>query len=121
LRRITRVAKTSNGGFYRISNLAPGTYRLKAAKPGLATSVLEGLVVDITKTVKADFNLAVGTVAEQVLVQAQAPILETEQGRVSGQVDRVQLSELPLNGRNAFNFIALQPGMMARGQSVSLG
>ena len=118
---ITRMAKTSNEGFYRISNLGPGTYSVKAQKPGFSASVRQGLTVDITKVVKADFSLAVGGVAEQVLVEAQAPILETEQGRVSGQVDRVQLSELPLNGRNAFNLIALQPGMMGRGQSVSLG
>jgi len=118
---ITRVAKTSSEGFYRISNLGPGTYSLKVEKAGFSASVLNGVVVDISKTVKADFNMAVGTVAEQLKVEAQAPILETEQGRVSGQVDRVQLSELPLNGRNAFNFIALQPGMMGRGQSVSLG
>jgi Carboxypeptidase regulatory-like domain len=81
---IARLAKTSNEGFYRISNLAPGTYSVKAEKPGFAASVLEGVVVDITRTVKADFNMAVGAVAEQVLVQAQAPVLETEQGRVSG-------------------------------------
>jgi hypothetical protein len=118
---ISRVAMTSTEGFYRISNLGPGTYSLKVEKVGFSVSVLNGLVVDISKTVKADFNLAVGAVAEQLKVEAQAPILETEQGRVSGQVDRVQLSELPLNGRNAFNFIALQPGMMGRGQSVSLG
>jgi hypothetical protein len=92
---ITRMAKTSSEGFYRISNLGPGTYSVKAQKPGFSASVRQGLTVDITKVVKADFSLAVGGVAEQVLVEAQAPILETEQGRVSGQVDRVQLSELP--------------------------
>ena len=31
---IARVARTSNEGFYRISNLAPGTYNLKVEKPG---------------------------------------------------------------------------------------
>jgi hypothetical protein len=118
---ITRVAKTSSEGFYRISNLGPGTYNLKVEKPGFSVSALDGLVVDITKTVKADFNMAMGAVVDEVQVKAAAPLIETEQGRVSGQVDRVQLSELPLNGRNAFNLIALQPGMMGRGQSVSLG
>ena len=41
---IMRLAKTSNEGFYRISNLSPGTYNLKAEKPGFSTSALEGLV-----------------------------------------------------------------------------
>jgi hypothetical protein len=118
---IPRSSKSSSEGFYRISNLAPGTYSVRVQKTGFSPARLDGLVVDITKVVKADFNLAVGALAEQVQVQAQAPLLETEQGRVSGQVDRLQLNELPLNGRNAFNLIALQPGMVGRGQSVSLG
>jgi hypothetical protein len=118
---IVREVPTSNEGFYRISNLAPGTYNVRAEKAGFSAAQLEGLVVDITKVVKADFTMAVGAIAEQVSVQAKAPVIETEQGRISGQVDRIQLSELPLNGRNAFNLIALQPGMMGRGQSVSLG
>ena len=118
---IARSAKTSGEGFYRISNLAPGRYNVTAEKTGFSVSHLKGLVVDITQVVKADFNLAVGSIAEQVSVDARAPLLETEQGRVSGQVDRVQLNELPLNGRNAFNLIALQPGMIGRGQSVSMG
>src|SRR6476646_4045427 len=35
---ITRMAKTSNEGFYRISNLGPGTYSVKAQKPGFSAS-----------------------------------------------------------------------------------
>src|SRR5215469_6207535 len=118
---VVRSAKSSVEGFYRISNLPPGTYNLRAEKSGFSTSILEGLVVDITETVKADFNLSVGGVSQQVSVEARAPLLETEEGRVSGEVDRTQLSEIPLNGRNSFNLIALQPGMIGRGQSVSMG
>ncbi len=118
---IVRSAKTSNEGFFRISNLASGKYNLTAEKPGFSVSKLEGLEVEVTKVVKADFSLAIGAVSQQVQVEAAVPLLDTEQGRVSGQVDRTQLSELPLNGRNAFNLISLQPGMVGRGQSVSMG
>ena len=118
---IVRTAKTSPEGFYRISNLSPGSYNLAVEKTGFATSKLEGLQVDVTETVKSDFTLTVGTVSEQVQVKAEAPLLETEQGRISGEVDQMQLGEIPLNGRNSFNLIALQPGMVGRGQSVSMG
>jgi hypothetical protein len=118
---IVRSTKTSAVGFYTISNLAPGTYNLRAEKQGFAVSKIEGLELEVTKTVKADFNLTVGAVSEQVQVKAAAPLLETEQGRVSGEVDREQLAEIPLNGRNSFNLIALQPGMVGRAQSVSMG
>jgi hypothetical protein len=52
---------------------------------------------------------------------ATPPLVETEQGRVSGRVDRIQLQEMPLNGRNLYNLIALQPGVTGRGISATFG
>src|SRR5437763_12813656 len=63
---IVRTAKTSTEGFYRVSNLSPGTYSLRVEKPGFAASRLDGLIVNITETSRADFSLTVGTVGEQV-------------------------------------------------------
>ena len=118
---VAREAKTASEGFYRISNLGPGTYDIRAEKTGFTTSRLEGVVVGIGDIAKGDLTLAVGALAEQVKVEAQVSQLETEQGRVSGRIDRVQLKELPLNGRNIFNMISLQPGMLGRGTSTSAG
>ncbi len=118
---IVRTATTSAEGYYNIPNLAPGFYNVKAEKAGFTVSVLQRLELEVTKTVKADFTLAVGQVTAEVQVHATAPLLETEEGRVSGEIARNQLAEIPLNGRNSFNLIALQPGMIGRGQSVSMG
>src|SRR5215468_8761897 len=85
---VTRSATTSAEGFYRISNLGPGTYSMKVEKVGFAISQREGVVLAITDTSRADFTLAVGAVSEQVSVEAAAPLLETEQGRVSGRIDQ---------------------------------
>lgn len=118
---ITRSVATSGEGFYRISNLGPGTYNLRVEKTGFTGVQREGVTLAITDTSRVDFTLAVGAVAEQVQVEASAPLLETEQGRVSGRIDRMQLSEMPLNGRNIMNLIGLQPGIMGRGMSSGLG
>ena len=118
---VSRDVTTSTEGFYRISNLALGAYNIRAEKAGFSISRVEGLVVGIGDIARADFSLAVGAVAEQVKVEAQAQLLETEQGRVSGRIDRVQLQEMPLNGRNILNMISLQPGMLGRGTSTSAG
>src|SRR4051794_30190779 len=69
---VGREAKSSSEGFYRISNLGPGTYNVRAEKPGFTTSRLEGLVVGIGDIAKADLSLSVGALAEQVKVEAQA-------------------------------------------------
>ncbi len=117
---IAREVKTSEEGFYRFSSLGAGTYTLTAQKSGFAASTRDSLVLGITEVARVDFALAVGQVAERVDVTGQVALVETEQGRVSGRIDQVQLKELPINGRNVYNLIALQPGMTGRGLSPGL-
>jgi hypothetical protein len=117
---VIRTVTTSSEGFYRISNLGAGTYSVKVEKFGF--SVLQrDVVLAIADISRVDFTLSVGAMAEQVQVEASVPLVETEQGRVSGRVDRSQLREMPLNGRNIMNLIGLQPGINGRGISLGLG
>ena len=118
---VVRSVTTSAEGFYRISNLGPGTYNVKVEKAGFSGVQREGVALAITDISRVDFTLSVGAVAEQVQVVASAPLVETEQGRVSGRIDRSQLAEMPLNGRNIMNLIGLQPGINGRGISSGLG
>ena len=75
----------------------------------------------ISETARVDFTLQVSGVTETVTVAAATSLVETEQGRVSGRVDRTQLQEMPLNGRNLYNLIALQPGVTGKGVSSTFG
>src|SRR5262245_43487212 len=67
---VVRTANTSAEGFYRISNLGPGTYTLKVDKTGFASAQRENVVLAITDISRVDFALAIGAVAEQVQVEA---------------------------------------------------
>jgi len=117
---VTREATTSDEGIFRIPSLAPGTYRVQIAKPGFLTARRENVTVGITETVRVDITLEVSSVQETVTVQGGSPLVETEKGRVSGRVDRLQLQEMPLSGRNLYNLIALQPGVTGKGVSASI-
>lgn len=117
---ISREATTSSEGFYRISNLGPGIYSITVEKTGFSTAKQDSLDVGISAIARADFRLAVGALTEQVEVREQAVLLETEQGRVSGRIEAAQIKELPINGRNILNLIALQPGVTGRGLSGGL-
>src|SRR5262245_27913183 len=117
---VTREATTTDEGIFRVPSLAPGTYRVQVAKPGFVTARRENVTVGITETVRVDITLEVSTVQETVTVQGGSPLVETEKGRVSGRVDRLQLQEMPLSGRNLYNLIALQPGVTGKGVSASI-
>lgn len=112
---VTRQVFTLEDGIYRVLSLWPGTYSVRVEKDGFQPAGQSSVVLGITETRKVEVVLQVGAVSERVTITAQAAIVETEQGRVSGRVDRLQIDELPLNGRNMFNLLALQPGVTGRG------
>jgi hypothetical protein len=115
-----RESDTTSDGVFRVLSLGPGVYRVEVVKLGFLNALRESVSVGISETVRLDFTLEVSGVKESVTVTTNAPLVETEQGRVSGQVDRMQLQEMPLSGRNLYNLIALQPGVTGKGVSASI-
>ena len=117
---VTREAVTSEEGFYRALSLGAGHYRVEIKHNGFR-SVRREIELGANDTVRIDVVLELGALNDVVTVTAREPFVETEQGRVSGRIDRIQLSEIPLNGRNLYNLIALQPGIVGKGISAALG
>src|SRR6266849_949215 len=97
----TRTTVTSNEGLYRLSNLSRGTYDVSGELQGFKTLTQSGILLSVGDTLRLDFALEVGTVAETITVAGQSPLVNTEEGRVSYLVDEKRVAELPLNGRNA--------------------
>ena len=117
---VAREVTTSDDGVYRVLSLGPGAYRVEVQMTGFMKAQREAVSVGVNETARLDFALEVSGVTETVTVATQAPVIETEQGRVSGRVDRLQLQEMPLSGRNLYNLIALQPGVTGRGFAASI-
>jgi Carboxypeptidase regulatory-like domain len=117
---VTREAVTAADGVYRVTSLGPGAYRVEVDKSGFVKAQRDAVTLGISETIRLDFALELSGVAETVTVASKAPLVETEQGRVSGRVDRLQLQEMPLSGRNLYNLLALQPGVTGRGFSASI-
>ena len=65
--------------------------------------------------------MEVGTLAETVQVEGHSPLVNTEEGRLSYLVDEKRVAELPLNGRNAFQLMELQPGASTNPGNAVLG
>jgi len=118
---ITRDVVTSDDGVYRVLSLGPGAYRVEVTLTGFRKAQRDPVNLGISETVRVDFTLQVASVSESVTVTDRPPLVETEQGRISGRVDRTQLQETPLNGRNIYNLIALQPGVTGKGVSSTFG
>jgi hypothetical protein len=98
---------TSSGGdgSYRFSPVRIGTYKLDVAAPGFETASQKDVTVNVGANVVANFQLKPGSTTEIVDVTAIPPALETQSSSVGQVVDRHEVDNLPLNGRN-FTFLA---------------
>jgi hypothetical protein len=109
--------KSDASGNYRIVNLLPAIYKVEVEKSGFKRSVLERLDVAVGATVRRDAVLEVGVVTETVEVTTQAPLLQTDSGSLSTEVQGATVQEMPLNGRNVMNLLALASGVIPQGST----
>jgi len=95
------VAFTGIEGRYRLDNLAPGAYRLEIQLDGFATAQINGvdLLVGTNATVPP-VTMQLAALTEVVTVTTQAPLVDLTSSQVAGNIDRRQMEDLPLQGRN---------------------
>jgi len=106
-----KTATTNSAGQYVFPNVAPGTYALKIAKSGFATSTFSNIKLDVTKSYTYDAKLEVSSGKEIVEVSAGAVAeLQTTDAVMGGVVGGAMMSRLPTLGRDASELLTLQPG-----------
>jgi hypothetical protein len=105
-------AITDAGGSYRIPGLFPGEYDLQAERASFAVEVRHRITLTVSQEALVNFTLKIGAITETVDINgSDAPLVEVADSAVSGLVDRTQMRELPLNGRDIFQLVLLQPGV----------
>jgi hypothetical protein len=108
----TRTVVSDDEGRYRISQLAPGSYELRAELAGFQTALLQDIGLSMAQGVVVGVTLRVGEITEQVVVSAEVSLVETTSASVSALVEGEQVRDLPLNGRDFIQLAALQEGVV---------
>src|SRR5260370_17346479 len=117
---VDQPAKTSGDGFYRISELAPGNYKIKVEAKGFKTTESK---IQVTAEAVAGFNaeLQPGGGTETVTVSGAASPIDTESGNVSGSLTADQILRLPVVGRDPYELLRLAPGVFGDGARNGAG
>ena len=110
-----REARTDDSGSYRFLDLLPGSYRVEIGSPGFKRFVQERIDVRVDTVVVLNASLALGDVRETVNVQDQALLLDTQGSSVGQVIEGRQVQDIPLDGRNVMNLVALVPGVIPQG------
>ena len=102
-----RQTDSGNDGFYSFPSVPPGIYNLKSEHPGFKTAAGSNIEVQVQQTVRLDLTLEVGQVSQSVEVRAMANLLQSENATLGTVVSNASIVELPLNGREYLNLVAL--------------
>lgn len=101
---------TKADGEYQVGNLPPGEYEVKITAGGFKTA-LSPVTVQVGENIALDFKLEVGAANETVVITGEAAAINTTDYKIDGVVNRRQIENLPLNGRNFLQLAMLEPGV----------
>ncbi|MCD4748350.1 MAG: carboxypeptidase-like regulatory domain-containing protein [Thermoanaerobaculales bacterium] len=112
-----RTAITDGAGFFRLDLLPSGVYDVRAELAGFKTEIQKGVTVSLGSSVRIDYLMAASTIEEEIVVTAQAPIIETTNPSVAASVGEESIQNLPLQGRDFKDFAILVPGTVGADDS----
>lgn len=122
---VTRTAVTDDRGDYAVTHLNAGVYTVTAVLEGFRDATFRDVRLDALATVRIDVRLAVGELAEEVVVDRAAPVVESETPTLASVRDNRALTDLPMNirgGSATYQWSWLAPtGTQGTGSSRSFG
>src|SRR5580765_4505265 len=116
---------SSETGAYSATNLSPGTYRIEASLTGFQTAKTDGVRLTAGATARVDIVLNLGAIEESVTVQANSPLVSTEDAKITTNMSNESIDQLPLvvGGamRSVFDLVATVPESKGSGTQVVIG
>jgi hypothetical protein len=117
----SRTTVTSTTGVFMMPALQIGKYKLQLELAGFNTIVQENLPLEVGQSAVLNFTMKVATLAETITVAGESPLVETQKSELAGRVSATQVENLPLNGRNWLDLVALVPGARGNPGTVQAG
>jgi hypothetical protein len=118
-RQFTGVAD-ENGG-YRLVGLPAGRYDLQSTEAGFGLTVLKGIELLVGQNATITLTMKFASVQQTVTVTTEAPLVDTQNAQVAGNIDTKQMEDIPLNGRNWQQLATLTKGVTTNTITTSAG
>lgn len=120
--QIARLTLTTEAGDYEFPVLPVGLYMVRIEARGFKQYEQRNIEVTLGHVILVDAVLQVGEVSEKVTVDSLPPQVETTNTQLGAIVDSHSVTSLPLNQRDPYQFLQLQPGVMSQvGSDLFLG
>ena len=102
---------TSDSGVFSVQSLDPVTYSVAVEAKGFKKSVVEPVKVDTAATATTNVSLEAGAISEQVMISADAALINNDSGTTSQTITSRQLQDVPLNNRSVLDLALTAPNV----------
>jgi hypothetical protein len=110
----TRTAQTGATGEYTFIEVPVGSYEIDVTSQGFKKYARKGVPLNLNEVVTVDLALQVGGASEVVEVSGAALVVDTTSTQLGAVMNSTSVSELPLNLRNTYALLQLQPGVSSQ-------
>ena len=106
-----RSGVTDEHGSYRMSGLAPASYKVSVEHSGFQTEIVSAVTLTVGQTLVLDFHLKLAGVSTEVEVTSELPVVETERASQADTLTQEYIAQLPIDRRDYLTFTLLVPGV----------
>jgi outer membrane receptor protein involved in Fe transport len=111
---LTREAQTSSSGEYLFLEVPVGSYEVDVNQQGFKKYARKGIVLVLSEIATVDIPLQVGSTVDTVEVTGAPPVIDTTTTQLGAVMTDQSVRELPLNSRNTYQLLQLQPGVQSQ-------
>jgi hypothetical protein len=111
---VAHDALSNDSGDFVFPDLPVGTYSLVFDLTGFKKVVRHAIALDVNQVITLNMTMQLGAAQEVVDVTSEAPLVDTSSTQLGAVVNNRSVNELPLNARDSYQFLQLQPGVQSQ-------
>jgi hypothetical protein len=111
---VSRAGQTSSDGDYVFVEVQPGSYQIEFEHAGFKKNVRKAITLEVNQVLTLNSTLQVGEARETVEVTSEAPLVDTTSTQLGAVVNDRAVAQLPLNARDTYQLLQLQPGVQSQ-------
>ena len=110
----SRDVQTNSTGDFVFVEVPPGQYWVAFESQGFKRVVQKNISIEVNQIITLNQTLQLGGAEETVEVTSEAPLVDTTSTQLGAVVNNRSVNELPLNERDSYQFLQLQPGVQSQ-------
>src|SRR5438445_62920 len=110
----TRDVQTGANGEYIFLEVPVGSYEVDLASQGFKKYARKGVPLNLNEAISVDVVLQIGGSTDVVEVTGAPPVIDTTSTQLGAIVNERSATQLPLNQRDVFQLLQLQPGVQSQ-------